>query len=308
MGSSHVMSVPAGLSPDQGWEDFERRLDLRSTPWVAELVSDDIEPPGEGYGGSHPIAEQLHVFRERQSRYSRSVVRRNDEILALISSVAPSNRPYSARGRRHAFMAKRFFDVVVATVALVLLAPLVVTIALLVKLSSPGPVFFRTSRMGARSAPFHVMRFRTFDVAAFQDPGGRRGEPVVEPTSIGRLLWRTGLVDLPQLVNVIKGNMSLVGPHPLPLPSEAMWWPLSEGDADRLGLESVALDRWLEARREMRPGLTGPGVLDGGGDFDRLVASEVEYFERWSPRRDFKILVRTVAYVFAPPSGRTSAL
>lgn len=112
-------------------------------------------------------------------------------------------------------MTKRLFDVVASSVALVVLSPVFLTVGVLIRLGSPGPVFFRQKRVGLGFRPFWVYKFRTMvPDAASQGPitwGGSRDPRI---TSVGRVLRRTKLDELPQLVNVLKGEMSLVGPRP----------------------------------------------------------------------------------------------
>jgi lipopolysaccharide/colanic/teichoic acid biosynthesis glycosyltransferase len=111
-------------------------------------------------------------------------------------------------------MSKRAFDVIAALLGLVLLAPLLVLVALLIKLDSTGPVFFRQERMGKRFRPFHIYKFRTM----VQD-APHKGGPITfgaDPriTKLGRLLRQTKIDELPQLINVLRGEMSFVGPRP----------------------------------------------------------------------------------------------
>jgi lipopolysaccharide/colanic/teichoic acid biosynthesis glycosyltransferase len=111
-------------------------------------------------------------------------------------------------------MAKRILDVTVALVGLIVFAPLLVLVAVLIKLDSPGPVFFKGKRIGQHGKPFHILKFRSMVSDASQRGPAItcRDDPRI--TRIGRLLRRTKLDELPSLVNVLKGEMSLVGPRP----------------------------------------------------------------------------------------------
>jgi exopolysaccharide biosynthesis polyprenyl glycosylphosphotransferase len=189
---------------------------------------------------------------------------------------------------------KRALDLVLTTLALIVVVPLGALIALAIKVDSPGPVFFRQRRVGLGGRTFVMWKFRSMRVAAHGDRGQiahlndygaaplfkLRRDPRV--TRIGRLLRRTSLDELPQLINVLRGEMSLVGPRP-PLPEEvARYLP---HHYDRLSVV---------------PGLTGPWQVNGRNlitDFERIVRMEREYIDAWSLRMDLQILVRTVGVV-----------
>jgi exopolysaccharide biosynthesis polyprenyl glycosylphosphotransferase len=193
---------------------------------------------------------------------------------------------------RSTMLLKRTIDVVGAGVALVVLSPLLALIALAVRLDSRGPVLFRQARAGQNGAPFQMLKFRTMvdgaadrvrDVVAvdeLEEPVFKlRSDPRV--TRVGRLLRRTSLDELPQLVNVLMGQMSLVGPRP-----EETWLVERYEEADRF-------------RLEMRPGITGPMQVHGRGEltFQERMSVEREYVENYSLRKDVEILLRTFATV-----------
>ena len=183
---------------------------------------------------------------------------------------------------------KRMIDMVVAAVMLALLSPLLLVIALAIKLNSSGPVFFKQVRIGKGGRPFTMVKFRTM----VTDAGSRLNEVVdtsalPEPsfkvpndprnTSIGRRLRRLSLDELPQLVNVLRGDMSLVGPRP---EEEAV----------------VALyDERQRVRLSVKPGLTGPMQVYGRGDlsFEERLALERAYIDNLSIAQDVAILLRT---------------
>lgn len=187
---------------------------------------------------------------------------------------------------------KRAADSTLAAVGLVILAPFLALIAVLVKLDSPGPALFRQTRAGLAGAPFQLIKFRTMvqdaearleelvRVGELPEPMFKlRGDPRI--TRIGRFLRRTSIDELPQLINVVKGEMSLVGPRP-----------------EELRLVE-RYDDDLRFRLEMRPGITGPMQVHGRGEltFQERVAVEREYIENYSLRKDLKLLLQTVAAV-----------
>jgi exopolysaccharide biosynthesis polyprenyl glycosylphosphotransferase len=190
------------------------------------------------------------------------------------------------------FAVKRTFDLVGAALLLVLLSPLLGLTALAIKLDSRGPVLFRSRRPGIGGCPFDCLKFRTMRHGAedLQDglehrneAGGAifkiRDDPRV--TRVGVLLRRFSLDELPQLLNVLRGDMSLVGPRPLP-----------ERDYDRL-------EAWHRKRYLVLPGMTGLWQVSGRSelDFDELVRLDFLYLERWSVFLDLTILLKTVPAV-----------
>lgn len=198
------------------------------------------------------------------------------------------DEPEFTGGRR---LAKNLLDRVVAAFGLLLLAPLLGVVALAVRLSSPGPALFRQRRIGRGGTEFHVVKFRTM----YQDAEQRlatltdrnesdgllfkiRDDPRVTP--LGALLRRTSLDELPQLINVLRGEMSLVGPRPLPVK-----------DSDFRG----------EARRRLlvKPGITGLWQVSGRSElsWEDAVRLDLYYVENWSISLDLAILLRTVGAV-----------
>ena len=184
---------------------------------------------------------------------------------------------------------KRGFDVGVAGTALVLLAPLMATIAIAIRCADGGPALFRQSRLGRRNRPFEILKFRTMRVAAADLAGARSATRDDERvTALGRVLRRWSLDELPQLLNVLRGEMSIVGPRPHALASRA---------GDRLFWE---LDGRYWDRHAIKPGLTGlaqvrglRGATAAGEDLTRRLRADLEYRERWSLWRDIAIVART---------------
>jgi exopolysaccharide biosynthesis polyprenyl glycosylphosphotransferase len=190
------------------------------------------------------------------------------------------------------YAAKRSFDLLLATVGLLLLAPALAIIALAVKLSSRGPVIYRSVRPGMGGKPFRCFKFRTMrehadqiqdDLEPLNELSGAlfkiRDDPRL--TRVGRLLRRFSLDELPQLANVIRGEMSLVGPRPLPM-----------RDFERL-------EDWHKKRYLVLPGITGLWQVSGRAelDFDDLVRLDFLYLERWSVLLDLSILMKTIPAV-----------
>ncbi|HUB76256.1 MAG TPA: sugar transferase [Solirubrobacteraceae bacterium] len=190
------------------------------------------------------------------------------------------------------FIVKRIFDLVTATLLLILLSPLLALIALAVRLSSRGPVIYRSVRIGIGGTPFTCLKFRTMRIGAdaqqealeaHNEASGAlfkiRDDPRL--TRVGRALRRRSLDELPQLANVLRGQMSLVGPRPLP-----------ERDFD-------LLEPWHMNRYLVLPGMTGLWQVSGRAelDFDDLVRLDFLYLERWSVFLDLTILLKTIPAV-----------
>jgi exopolysaccharide biosynthesis polyprenyl glycosylphosphotransferase len=186
-------------------------------------------------------------------------------------------------------IAKRAFDTLVSSIGLLLLAPLFLVIAVAVKLNSPGPVFFRQQRLGLQRRPFTLLKFRTMvadaelllaDLLTHNEADGPlfklRHDPRI--TRVGRWLRRYSLDELPQLWNVLRGEMSLVGPRP-PLPSEV-----------------AAYEDWQLDRLEVRPGITGLWQVSGRSDlsFDEYVRLDLFYIENWSLAYDLFMVIKTI--------------
>src|SRR3954454_17996283 len=192
------------------------------------------------------------------------------------------------------FALKRTFDLILATLLLLVLSPVLIVSALLVKLTSRGPLIYRSRRPGIGGVPFDCLKFRTMyegaereqaELEAANEASGAlfkiRRDPRV--TSVGRVLRRFSIDELPQLWNVIRGEMSLVGPRPLP-----------QRDYEQL-------EDWHRKRYLVLPGVTGLWQVSGRSDldFDDLVRLDFLYLERWSVFLDLTILVKTVPAVFS---------
>ncbi|MBI4198890.1 MAG: sugar transferase [Chloroflexi bacterium] len=190
-------------------------------------------------------------------------------------------------------MLKRLLDVVAASVLLVLLLPLCLVIVVAIKLTSRGPALYRWRVVGLGGRPFESYKFRSmYDNAvslrkALEPLNEMRGpvfkirnDPRVTP--VGRILRRYSLDEIPQLISVLKGDMSLVGPRP----------PLRE--------EYEQFDEWHRQKLQVRPGMTCLWQVSGRNrirDFDEWVKLDLEYIEQWSLWLDLKILLRTIGAV-----------
>jgi lipopolysaccharide/colanic/teichoic acid biosynthesis glycosyltransferase len=177
-------------------------------------------------------------------------------------------------------MLKRAVDVSLSAILLLILSPLLIAIAVAVRATSPGGVLFRQKRIGAGGRPFVICKFRTMVADAPQSRlYSHRDDPRV--TRIGRVLRRTSLDELPQLLNILKGEMSFVGPRP-DLPDH--------------------VDKYTEAQRRrlaMRPGVTGWAQVNGRNrlSWDERISLDLAYIRGWSLARDLVIAVRTIKVV-----------
>ena len=181
--------------------------------------------------------------------------------------------------------AKRIMDVVISALALVVLSPLLLIIVLAVRLTSPGPALFRQTRAGKDSKAFTCYKLRTMYVDApdIRNPDGSSFNAPDDPrvTRVGRLLRKTTLDELPQLINVLKGDMSIVGPRP-DQPDQVRFY--SERDKKQL---------------LVKPGMTGWAWIHGRNSIPWELRREldVEYVENYSLWLDFQILLRTIPMV-----------
>jgi exopolysaccharide biosynthesis polyprenyl glycosylphosphotransferase len=194
------------------------------------------------------------------------------------------------RGARKAL--KGFVDRTAAVVALILLAPLFITIAIAIAVNGKGPVFFRQTRVGLGGREFDLLKFRSMvpdadsmlsQLAGYNESNGlmfkMRSDPRI--TKTGAFLRKWSLDELPQLVNVLKGDMSLVGPRP-PLPSEVAWY-----------------DQDVARRLLVKPGMTGLWQVSGRSDlsWEDGIRLDLYYVENWSLATDVLILWKTVGAV-----------
>jgi exopolysaccharide biosynthesis polyprenyl glycosylphosphotransferase len=196
-------------------------------------------------------------------------------------------------------VAKRLIDIVGSAVLLLALAPLFAAVAVFIKLNSPGPVFFAQERIGYNKRRFEMLKFRTMvngaekqqatleDLNEADGPVFKiRNDPRVTP--IGKFLRRFSIDELPQLINVLKGDMSLVGPRPLPV-----------RDVERIDLAAH------KRRFSIKPGLTCLWQVNGRSNigFEEWVRLDLQYIDQWSLGLDMLILLKTIPAVFRGPGA-----
>jgi exopolysaccharide biosynthesis polyprenyl glycosylphosphotransferase len=204
-----------------------------------------------------------------------------------VVTLPPMNLGRSSR------LLKRSFDVVVSSAALIVLSPILLAVAIAIRLDSPGPAFYRQPRRGRYGSTFQIVKFRTMRIGAEQDRSevlhmnevdgplfkikGR--DPRV--TRVGAFLRRTSIDELPQLWNVVRGEMSLVGPRPFVV------------------YEADKITGWAQRRLDMTPGITGLWQVLGRNDipFDEMTKLDYLYVTNWSVWWDMKILCQTIPVV-----------
>lgn len=222
-----------------------------------------------------------------QNRVARLEIEELEGVPFLTFTTTPSNEAQLAF--------KRALDVALSLLVLALAMPIIAIAALAIKLTSPGSVLFKQVRMGLNGRVFTLYKFRTMiedaherreEVAHLNEMNGPAFKAKDDPrvTPVGRWLRRFSLDEIPQFWNVVKGDMSLVGPRP-PIPEE---------------VESY--HRWHRRRLSMKPGLTCLWQVSGRNeiqDFDHWMKLDLQYIDNWSPSLDFKILLRTIPAVLS---------
>lgn len=183
-------------------------------------------------------------------------------------------------GKRASAAIKRTTDLVFAGALLVVTAPLWILIALMVKLTSKGPIFFRQTRPGLRGQPFTIFKFRT--MVEVKDKRGNNLPDAARLTRFGRFLRSTSLDELPELINVLRGEMSLVGPRPLLMQYLPRYTPEQR------------------RRHDVKPGITGWAQVNGRNalTWEEKFRLDVWYVDNWSPGVDLKILAATLGKLF----------
>lgn len=208
----------------------------------------------------------------------------------LLHDDPASHRPSSSAGRRaYGSAAKRALDLIVSVCALLICFPLFLAVAVLIKLDSPGPVFFWQTRRGLHGKPFRILKFRTMFVLEDGEvvQQAKRGDSRV--TKVGRWLRSSSIDELPQLVNVLRGEMSLVGPRPHALAHDNYY---SQLIAD------------YNARQQVKPGITGWAQVNGArgetpelGQMKRRVELDLWYVRSWTVMLDLKIIAVTAVQI-----------
>jgi len=277
-------ALAQALKPDRRWRPGSGRR--RSGSWVVM----NIQPAGANARDRFDAADS-NAMTLRIGELGVA------QVLNIASDLSPAGvlrRPAAVPGNRtFAFAAKRVFDVTVAAALIVLLSPLLLAIAAAVKLSSRGPVLFVQRRWGRGNVPFDLYKFRSMYVD-LEDRSGIAHTVKDDPrvTAVGRFIRRTSLDELPQLFNVLKGDMSLVGPRAHVLGMHAA------------GVRYEDLVPEYFARHAVRPGITGLAQIRGlrGEVADSAhararVASDLEYIRSFSVWTDLKILILTIPAV-----------
>ena len=269
-------------------EDFERAL--------ASQPLDEIVVADAGIDESRLLAI---VEAAHRRGVKVRVAPRTTELLVERGEYVPGHgvplfelRPPMFAGAQWA--TKRTFDLVVGSLIIVVGLPLWLALALMIKLSSAGSVFYADSRIGLGQQPFEMLKFRTMVAGASEEQGALeddneasgalfkiRDDPRV--TSVGRVLRRLSIDEIPNVINVLRGEMSLIGPRPLPLRDYSQ------------------LEEWHRRRYNVLPGMTGLWQVAGRSDltFDDLVRLDFYYIENWSIWLDISILLKTPGAVLA---------
>ena len=291
---SHVYDLPARVVCDpEGFEDTLKKY------VVDEVFCTDVERCFPVLQSLAQIAAEEGVQLTLTANLFSLEILQSD--MSYFGSI-PLIHYHSSPGGRDtgALVIKRSMDVVIASMLLVILSPFLLLVALLVKLDSPGPVFFRQRRVGKNGRIFTLLKFRSMiqgaekmlpELSKKNEMSGPvfklKNDPRV--TKLGKILRRFSIDELPQLINVLRGDMSLVGPRP-PLPNE--------------------VSKYLRKQRRrlsMRPGLTCTWQVSGRNDiqdFDYWTKLDLDYIDNWSLWRDVVLLFRTIPVVVSGAGAR----
>jgi exopolysaccharide biosynthesis polyprenyl glycosylphosphotransferase len=243
-------------------------------------------------------SSSLNTYRQLQDTVHIAIVPRYYELVSWRSHLTDlAGMPFLEIARPHLSAMdqtmKRAFDILISSVMLLVTSPFLLLVTIGVKLSSPGPVFFRQVRLGRNQLPFTVTKFRSMTIGAedglIADPDAHAGfedrplhdlhrklDEVSRITPLGAFLRKSCLDELPQFINVLKGDMSVVGPRPL-IPSESR------------------VEEWATRRFDVRPGITGLWQVSGRNDLSHhdLVQLDYVYVASWSLWWDLKIMWET---------------
>jgi len=292
-GFVRVQAGPVEALPD----DLVRSYPVVTLPELPELLrrqvidevifavaKEDLEKLGEAF-----------MVCEEEGVKTRVLLNFFPQVISKVYLERLGSKPlltFSATPEDDSLLFKRGLDFVMALLALVVLSPLLLLLAVLVKLTSRGPVFFSQTRCGLGGRRFTLYKFRSMradadllreELEALNEVDGPvfkiRNDPRCTP--IGRFMRKFSLDELPQLVNIIRGDMSFVGPRP-PLPEEVEKY-----------------ERWQRRRLRMHPGLTCLWALEGRSklSFRRWMELDLEYIDHWSMALDWKIMLKTIPIV-----------
>jgi lipopolysaccharide/colanic/teichoic acid biosynthesis glycosyltransferase len=288
--------LKVGVVGPPGWAED---VAAAAPAWRREVVT-WIDPHGiDGAVLSKTAVDELVVSeRSFAAVIARLPYASRARIATLVGYEGCPEWVFAPALRRRARAVKRLLDLVIGGVAIVATAPVVAAAMVAIRLESPGPVLFRQMRPGLNGRAFCLLKLRTMYVdnddrahqaylaALIGGTGDRQGgmykmtnDPRI--TRVGRVLRRYSIDELPQLVNVVRGEMSLVGPRP-PVPAE---------------VDHYDAERWLRLR--VKPGMTGAWQVAGRCErtYAEMVALDIGYWQQWSLRSELGILVRTVPVV-----------
>jgi len=242
---------------------------------------------------SHPLILGM-IHQCQDMKIDVSIVPRFFEVLSSrveiedVEGLPIMSLPRYSRHGWFSRLIKRTMDLLVSLIAVIILSPILLTVAVLIKLTSPGPVFFRQERMGKNHEHFMMYKFRSMHVNAeekkedledLNEVTGPIFKMKEDPriTKVGRIIRRLSIDELPQLINVFTGKMSLVGPRPLPLE------------------EAEACTGTADMRHQVQPGITGLWQILGRSDipYEEMVQLDYLYVTNWTPMWDLKIVIRT---------------
>lgn len=283
-----IYTQSAGLDPCHNGPDMAAKLGAMLKGYDRVVLSCEPERRMQWVQRLKGIGVDIEVLTPELDYLGALALRQTSEGSAVL--VAPG--PLGVRDR----ILKRGLDLVCASAMLLLFAPLMLFVALAVKVSSPGPVLFRQQRIGRGNMLFSVLKFRTMRVDASDVDGNQsasRSDSRV--TAVGAFLRRTSLDELPQLLNVLSGCMSIVGPRPHAVGSRAednLFWDIDER-------------YWL--RGAVKPGITGlaqvrgyRGATSTVRDLTDRVHSDLEYLADWRLSKDLSIILRTARVLVHP--------
>ena len=256
---------------------------------------------GEGAQVEDDAILRNTVVLDRPTKIMDMAIPSSSQVPSSLSELTTPPLPVQhTKARRFYLLGKRAFDVVVSALALTLLSPFMLIIALAIKLDSPGPIVFRQIRCGRGGRPFPMRKFRSMvvnaealrrELASHNEVDGPMFKIAADPriTRVGRFLRATNLDEIPQLWNVLSGDMSLVGPRPLSM-EEMRYNPL-----------------WRDLRLSVLPGLTGLWQVEGLSktSFADWIKYDIHYVRNMSPWLDLKIMSKTVVKCFGVGHGQT---
>jgi len=285
-GSAVVVDVAAmGLWPDLDRPDRIDALSRLIAPFDRVIVASRYEHRSEWstFLKGHDVGGE--ILLDRDLLHGAVALGRYDQRDTIVLSRGPLNLMNRIQ--------KRALDLAAASVALILLMPLLLAVAVAIRIDSPGPIFFRQLRVGQGNRQFRIFKFRSMRQDRSDEKGDRStGRDDDRITRVGRFIRRTSIDELPQLANVLRGDMSMVGPRPHALGSTAgdeLFWHASR-------------QYWL--RHALKPGITGlaqirgfRGATERVEDLDLRVRCDLEYLSNWSLWSDIMILLKTVRVV-----------